>query len=61
MDQKCLFSDEMHFHLPVSGVVNSHNSCCCAENPLNIIEKPLRGKRCTAWCVHTSRGIVGLY
>ena len=54
------FSEEAHFHL--SGHVNKQNMRFWgSENPHEIVEKPLKVEKCTAWCAMSTHGIIGPY
>ena len=55
-----LFSDKAHFHL--SGHVNKQNMRFWgSENPHEIVEKPLKVEKCTAWYAMSTHWIIGPY
>jgi transposase len=58
--QNIIFSDEAHFHL--SGFINKQNCrIWAAENPREIVEKPLHAQKVTVWCAMSANGIIGPY
>lgn len=55
-----IMSDEAHFSL--SGFVNKQNfRYWCAEQPMQLHEKPLHAEKITVWCGIATFGIIGPY